>query len=80
LQKTNKTTAFLAKIGCFVELLSGFEPETSSLPMVAMRYFFVFSLKKGSYNLLLKLIFFQYRSCFAETVCGFSRQIVVTIF
>lgn len=30
--KTNKTTAFRQKISCFVGLLSGFEPETSSLP------------------------------------------------
>ena len=30
--KSKKTPAFYAKSGCFVELLGGFEPPTSSLP------------------------------------------------
>ena len=43
---------------CFLELLGGFEPPTSSLPMVAARSFFVFSLKKGSCNVPANHIFF----------------------
>ena len=39
--KSKENTHFLCKSGCFVELLGGFEPPTSSLPILFYLFLFI---------------------------------------
>ena len=60
-REQKETRCFQQKTAGFVELLSRFELETSSLPMVTLRSFFVLYPKKGSYHTLSAVSIIEHR-------------------